>query len=245
MYVWFRKIKAVGDLNILLPGSDRQVALLLKHAEVNGKSVLLVGSGSVQIALMLREAGAEMVEVIVEDYESFINSSLLLGEHSDLPVKIMDFAHTDYPGDSFDIVYAQGALSSGHRREIVKEIKRLLKPGGLLCSGEIIKLESDVPAYVEDIFAGSGLDPLTITDLKKYYTERKFNITFERDLSGTLKEYYSSSLNSLETATADLSDNEKSYYKKLIKQIKHEATSYLQLGADKYIGFFMLIMEWK
>ena len=230
-------------MKILLPGSDRQITLLLKHTEINGKSVLLVGGGSVQIARMLKEAGAERVEIIVEDYEAFINSSLLLDENSKLIIKIMDFTHTDYTTNSYDMVFAQGTLCSVNRKEIVKEMKRLLKPGGFLCSGEIIKLENDVPSYVEDIFDNSGLDPLTIPDMKKYYTERNFDIKFESDLSATLQEYYSSSLETLETALKDLSDNEKSYYKKLIKQIKHEATSYLQLGADKYIGFYMLIME--
>lgn len=230
-------------MNILLPGADRQIKLLLKYTDVKGKSILVVGGESVPIALKLKEAGAERVETIVENYDSFINSSLLLDENSGMTIKIMDFANTDFKKNSFDIVYAQGSLSSKRRKEIVKEMKGLLKTGGLLCNGEIVRLENENPIYIDDIFENSGVDPFTISDLKKYYIERNFTVTFEKNLSYTLKDYYSYSLDSLKTAVDDLTENEKSYYKKLIKQIKHESGAYLKLGADRYIGFYLLIME--
>jgi hypothetical protein len=230
-------------LKILLPGTDQQIKLFSVSVDVKGKSILVVGGESIPIAQRFKEAGAEKVEIIAEDYETFINSSLLLGENSDLNIKIMDFANTDFKKDSFDIVYAQGSLSSEGRKEIVKEMKTLIKSGGILCNGEIVKLENDVPAYIKDIFDNSGIDPLTVDDLKKYYTERNFNITYEKNLSYTLKDYYYANLRSLGSAVEDLTENEKSYYKKLIKQIKHESEAYIRLGAKKYMGFYLLIME--
>lgn len=230
-------------MNILLPGLDQQIKMLLISVDVKDKSILLVGGESVPVALKLKEAGAGRVELIVEDYESFINSSLLLDENSDLTIKIMDFANTDFEKNSFDLVYAQGSLSSVDRKAIVKEMKGLLKTGGLLCNGEIVKLEDENPTFVDDIFDNSGIDPLTVSDLKNYYVERNFTITYEKNLSYTLREYYSSTLNILETAVDDLTENEKSYYKKLIKQIKHESDAYVRLGAKKHIGFYLLIME--
>jgi DNA-directed RNA polymerase subunit N (RpoN/RPB10) len=41
----------------------------------------------------------------------------------------------------------------------------------------------------------------------------------------------------------NLSGQEKSYYKKLLNKISHESNAYLKLGADKYIGFKMLILK--
>lgn len=230
-------------MKILLPGLDQQIKMLLISVDVKDKSILVVGGESVPVALMLKEAGADRIEIIVEDYESFINSSLLLDENSDMTIKTMDFANTDFEKNSFDIVYAQGSLSSEGRKEIVKEMKGLLKSGGLLCNGEIVKLENENPTYIDDIFESSGINPFTISDLKEYYVDRNFTIIYEKNLSYTLREYYSSSLDSLETAVDDLTDNEKSYYKKLIKQIKHESGAYLKLGANKFIGFYLLIME--
>ena len=230
-------------MKILLPGLDQQIKMLLITVDVKDKSILIVGGESVPVALKLIEAGAGRIELIVEDYESFINSSLLLDEKSDLTIKIMDFANTDFDKNSFDIVYSQGSLSSKGRKEIVKEMKGLLKSGGLLCNGEIVKLEDENPTFVDDIFDNSGIDPLTVSDLKNYYVERNFTITYEKNLSYTLREYYSAILNILETAVDDLTENEKSYYKKLIKQIKHESDAYVRLGAKKHIGFYLLIME--
>ena len=230
-------------MKILLPGSDQQVKRLLDSVDVKDKSILILGSESVPVAFVLKEAGASRIEIIAEDYDSFINSSLLLDESSGLTIKIMDFANTDFKKESFDIIYAQGSLSSYERKEVVKELKGLLKTKGILCNGEMVKLEDNVPTYIDDIFESSGIDPLTVSKLKKYFTDRQFNILLKENLSYTLKDYYSSSLENLGNAIDDLSEREKSYYKKLIKQIKHEAGTYLKHGADKFIGFYLLIME--
>ena len=40
-----------------------------------------------------------------------------------------------------------------------------------------------------------------------------------------------------------LTDNEKSYYKKLIKKMSHESNAFLNLGGDNYFGFMMLILQ--
>ena len=170
-------IKGSKSLKILLPGTDQQIKLFSVTVDVKDKTILVVGGESVPIALRLKESGADKVEIIAEDYETFINSSLLLGENSGLNIKIMDFANTDFAKNSFDIIYAQGSLSSEGRKEIVKEMRGLLKPGGILCDGEIVRLDNDVPAYIEDIFENSGIDPLTVDELKNFFTERNFNIT--------------------------------------------------------------------
>lgn len=237
------KMQTAAVMKILLPGTDQQIKLFSITVDVKDKSILLVGGESVPVAEILKKAGAAKVEIITEDYESFINSSLLLEENSGMTIKIMDFGNTDFETDSFDIVYAQGTLSSERRKEIVKEMKRILKTGGVLCNGEIVRLENDVPNYIEDIFDSSGIDPLTVDGLKKYYTGRNFKIIYEKNLSYTLKDYYYANLNSLETAVGELSENEKSYYKKLIKQIRHESEAYVKLGAKKYMGFYLVIME--
>ena len=41
----------------------------------------------------------------------------------------------------------------------------------------------------------------------------------------------------------NLTDKEKSFYKKLLSKISHESNAYLKLGADRYIGFKMLILK--
>ncbi len=42
-----------------------------------------------------------------------------------------------------------------------------------------------------------------------------------------------------------MAENEKSYYKKLIKMISHEAKAFLNEGADEHVGFYSLILKKK
>jgi hypothetical protein len=47
----------------------------------------------------------------------------------------------------------------------------------------------------------------------------------------------------LKSSKSDLTQQEKSYYKKLLHKISHESNAYLNLGADKYIGFIALLLQ--
>jgi hypothetical protein len=40
-----------------------------------------------------------------------------------------------------------------------------------------------------------------------------------------------------------MEQKEKSYYKKLINMISHEAKAYLNEGSDEYVGFYALILQ--
>jgi len=223
---------------ILLPGGDSQLRYTTGNVEINGKRILILGSGSGNIAIELLKNNAASIELIVEDYESLIISQLSLENISKITPKLMDFELTDFAKDTFDIVYAQASISNTRRNKIIKEVKRILKNDGVLLVGEIIKLEKDIPQFVRDIFEQSDLDPLFIDDLKNYYYSRGFEIQDVVDYTKTLKEYYSSNLGKLKFSVSELTENEKSYYKKLINQISHQSKAYLKQGADKYIGFY-------
>jgi DNA-directed RNA polymerase subunit N (RpoN/RPB10) len=58
-----------------------------------------------------------------------------------------------------------------------------------------------------------------------------------------LKNFYESAKQSLKDVINELSDKEKSHYKKLLNKISHESNAYLKLGADRYIGFKMIILK--
>ena len=157
----------------------------------------------------------------------------------------MDFEITDFGKDEIDIVLAQNSLTDFRRTKILKEIKRILKPGGIISAGELVKTQKNAPVFVEDMFRNSLLDPLTPEDLEKFYTERSFDIIEKYDLSFTLKKYYTVVLNKLKETLGVLSEREKKYYKKLIKKISHESNIYLKQGGDKYIGFWNYLMKYE
>ncbi len=157
----------------------------------------------------------------------------------------MDYEYTDFEENTFDVVYTQGGISNPRRNKIVKEIKRILKPDGIFCVGEVVSLNENLPQFVLDIYDSTELDPLQLTKIENYYLERNFEILEKKDLSFTLKDYYSKNLYELKKSVNDMEENEKSYYKKLIKMISHEAKAFLNEGADEHIGFYSLILKKK
>lgn len=173
--------------NCLLPGLDRQIEFLLNNLKTPAQSILVVGSNSEEMALELSNHFDACVELIVEDYDSLMNSKLILESSPKINVRLMDFEVTDFTDSLFDLVYAQASISLTKRNKIVKELKRVLKPEGFLCVGEVVTLRKDYPPFVQDIFDSSDLLPLFIDDIEKYYTERKFNVLVRQNLTHTLR----------------------------------------------------------
>ncbi|MFA5804299.1 MAG: methyltransferase domain-containing protein [Melioribacteraceae bacterium] len=228
---------------ILLPGLEKQINFLRKNLTSEINSALVIGSASEIPAEIISKNFNCNVEVIVEDYESLLNSKLILRDASKINIRLMGFEATDFNSSSFDLVYAQASISSTKRNKIVKEVNRILKPGGLFCVGEIVVLNKDVPRFVQDIFDSSDLLPLFNNDLTKYYLEKKFTLNGSVNLTNTLKEFYLLNADMLKSSKNDLTQQEKSYYKKLLNKISHESNAYLKLGADKYIGFVALLLQ--
>jgi ubiquinone/menaquinone biosynthesis C-methylase UbiE len=229
--------------NIFLPGLDNQIRFVRRKVDLVGKFTLTMGSSSEEIVKLFAEESNQKAELIVEDYNSLLNSRLLLGSDKRFNVRLMDYEFTDFEDSTFDVVYTQGGISNPRRNKIVKEIKRILKPEGILCVGEVVNLREDIPPFVQDIYDSSEQEPLLSSQIENYYIERNFEVIEVKDLSFTLDEYYTKNLFELKKSVRDLAENEKSYYKKLINMISHEAKAYLKEGAKDFIGFYSLILK--
>lgn len=228
---------------IFLPGGFKQFRILKSKYDFSQKDVLIIGSNSEKIAEKMLEHKANSVKVIVSDYDSLINSRLNIPKEKNISVRMMDYDNTDFADDTFDLVYSQASISLKNRNKIIKEIKRILKPEALLCVGEITALKETYPQFVKDIFESSGILPLQHNKCAEYYESKNFSLEFQEDLSTSLRSYYENTYNKLKHIIEDLSEKEKSYYKKLLNKISHESNAYLKLGADRYIGFNMLILK--
>lgn len=232
-----------NNKQILLPGLAKQLSFLEKYLNAEPKSILVIGASSEIPALELANIYNVKIELIVEEYESLLNSKLVLKNDEAINLKMMSFETTDYRDNEFDLIYAQASISLVNRNKIVKEIKRILKPGGYLCVGEIVSFTKEPPRFVQDIFDSSSMLPLYYEDIQKYYEERNFAVAAQENLSSTLKEFYSINAAKLDDAVYNLTDNEKSYYKKIVNKISHESNVYLKLGGDKHIGFRVLLLR--
>jgi ubiquinone/menaquinone biosynthesis C-methylase UbiE len=228
---------------ILLPAGFKQFRILKSKYILDGKNILAIGANSEKIAEKMIEAKAKAASIIVDDHDSLLVSRMNLQKESKVIIKMMDFENTDFLDSEFDLVYAQASISLNNRNKIVKEIKRILKPEGVLCVSEITLLREDYPAFVENIFDSSDILPLINDKCKDYYLERNFLLLYEEDLTSSLRVFYEKVSAELKSRIALLSEQEKSYYKKILNKISHESNAYLKLGADKYIGLKMLILR--
>ena len=229
------------DHAIFLPGSGKQFNHLKAKIILKDMDVLIIGSNSEKIAQMFLDAGANAVTIILDEYDSLMNARYLLKNKEKISVRLMDSNSTDFNDAVFDIVYAQASISNKMRNKIIKEIKRILKPEGILNVGEITSLKSSPPIFVNDIWESGNILPLNSDDIKKYYEERKFEVVDTLDLSTHLKDFYLESKKLLFNNIESLSENEKAYYKKLLKRMSHESNAYLKLGGKDYMGFTSII----
>ena len=225
---------------IFLPGSGFQVKKFLEGTPVEEKEILVIGSNSEEIAEIFVENKAGSVIIIVDDNDSLLRSRFLLTGNKNISVRMMEFTNTDFRDSTFDIIYAQASVSMVERRKVLKEIKRILKPEGILCAGEIVNLEKEVPLFIKNLRDNSGIHAPWIGELNDIYVNAGFEIVSEEDLSHRLQNFYRENSALLKDNRDNLTDQEKSYYKTILKKMSHESNAYLDLGGFKFMGFKMI-----
>ena len=230
--------KSVLSASFPLPGENYQLEHLLEQNYPNGKKALIVGPVTASIVKKILNNYPELF-IISDSYDSLINIRASLKEIEAVKIKLMDYSHTDFKDNSFDLIYSQGSISVSERKNILKEMKRILTENGKLSVGEIVLLKEPVAGFVRDIWQQSGLEPLPMATINQFYTSRGFEIVSEKDVSGSLKDYYEKISYSFSKAGKD----EKFQNKKIFSRMKHESNVYLKLGGDKYIGFKSLILR--
>lgn len=228
---------------IFLPGGARLLDFLLQNISLDDKTILVIGSGAEEIVEGMVKESSCKAYLIVEENDSLLTARMRLVNQPNATVRLMDYHVTDFKDEQFDVVYAQGSISVFNRNKIVKEIKRILKPDGFLCLGEVVALSKDPPRFIKDVWERSGLQPLYIEDLSGYYTERKFEIIEERNYSPFLYDFYRICEFLSDTKSSGFDEEERSYYKFILNKLSHEANVYLKQGGDKQIGFDVLFMK--
>ncbi len=231
------------NTKFFLPGTDQQQKILLSNIDVKGFTILVIGSGSEEIAERFISENASKITLITDDDNSLFKARLQLSNVREINIKLMEFDNTDFANSYFDLIYAQASISNKKRAKIINEVKRILKPGGYFCVGENVSLTKSPPQFVDDVWKSSNIFPLFADELKKYYEEKGFKVIHEHDLSKTLTDFYTQSSILLKEKADILSDQEKSFYKKMLKQISHESNVYLKLGGNAHIGFKTLILK--
>jgi len=231
----------VLDKSILLPGLNKQLQFLKSNSDLTGKKVLIIGAGSELIAEDIFSLTNLPVDIIVDNYDSLIATRLNIHDKKNISCSLMDFESTDFAANSFDLVFAQASVSIPNRKNILKEIFRILKPNSTLCIGEIIKLQEKTPPFISEIFSTSNLFPLILSELEKVYEKSGFVLLSKTDLTSTLPEYFKLANKFAKKAESEMNESEKNYMKKILNRYLHESNSFLKFGGDKYLGFYTFI----
>ncbi len=228
---------------LLVPGSWKQFDYL-KSLNLNFSKILVVGSSLENVSIELKKIYSSEVETIVDNFDSLISANLILRKEN-LQAKLMDFSATDYQKEEFDLIFAQASISNNDRKKILKEFKRILKPDGILCIGEIVTIEEKIPTMLLDFLETSNLSTLTKLQVEKIYKELKLEIIDSKSVVNAFSDYFAATKLQFDSTKKSLNDDEKKYYKKIITRIKHESNIFTKFRGERFLDFEMYILKVK
>ncbi|MDR0268023.1 8-oxo-dGTP diphosphatase MutT [Paenibacillus sp.] len=136
----------------------------------NVRSILEIGAGPGRDSLFFKEHGFDITAVDLSE------EMVRLCKEKGLHARVMDFYHLDFPGRSFDAVYAMNCLlhvPKSQLTDVLMEIKRILKPSGLFYLG---------------LYGGTSTDGIWEQDT--YEPKRYFAMYPDEDIEQIIKGYF-------------------------------------------------------
>jgi len=121
--------------------------ILSRIGDVCGKSILDLGCGAGENSVYFARKGAHC---IAADYSpGMVQAALKLADVHNVSISgcIIDAMAIDFPDDTFDIVYAANLLHHVNAAACVREIHRVLKPGGMACIWDPLKHNPIINVY--------------------------------------------------------------------------------------------------
>ncbi|QOJ27997.1 MAG: class I SAM-dependent methyltransferase [Ignavibacteriales bacterium] len=227
---------------ILLPGLDDQLHFLTRNIPVQGRNVLIIGSGAEKVAFALLEEGCTSIQIITDSEELLVNARLMLSGSDHIKIRFSEYGALDFPDGSFDLVFAQGTVSRTDRKKILKEIYRVLKSEGVFCPGEMTSIKGDIPPFLKSVFSANNMDVLSADSLSMIYKGEGFKVKAVKSLDNTLKEYYKETERALNRRLGKMTKEEQKNHKDMITKTRHEINVFLNLGGLKYAGFSSFLL---
>ena len=146
--------------------------ILSRIGNVRGKYILDLGCGAGENSVYFARRGARCVAA---DYSSgMVQTALRLAEDYNVSIsgRIIDAMNIDVPADTFDIVYAANLLHHVDAATCIKEVHRVLKPGGLACFWDPLRHNPLINVYrrVAKQVRTSDEQPLDIGIVRDFVT---------------------------------------------------------------------------
>lgn len=131
----------------LFNASANPFAPLMGLESLAGKRVLEIGCGMGMHSEMLVKAGAELTAIDISPTSIESSKRRFANKGLTADFRQMDAEHLDFVADSFDMVWSWGVIHhSAHTGRIVREIHRVVKPGGR--AGIMVYATDGMSAYI-------------------------------------------------------------------------------------------------
>jgi 2-polyprenyl-3-methyl-5-hydroxy-6-metoxy-1,4-benzoquinol methylase len=115
----------------LFAHENRPFDKIIPFEILNGKRVLEIGCGMGLHASLLAESGAKLTAIDLSPRSIDVTARRLELRGLNADVRSMDAQNLEFPDATFDFVWSWGVIHHSARTgQIVKEIHRVLKPGG-------------------------------------------------------------------------------------------------------------------
>jgi ubiquinone/menaquinone biosynthesis C-methylase UbiE len=206
---------------------------ILKHlGDVKGKYLLDLGCGAGENSVYFSRLGAHCV---ASDYSpGMVEVALRLAESNGVSVegRVINAMAIDYPDNTFDIVYAANLLH--HIPDpllTIREIHRVLKPGGKMCFWDPLRHNPVINVYRKMATEVRTEDEMPlhiniVNEIKGQFSNTKFDTFWIATLCIFLQFYLIEKVN----------PNQERYWKKIILEQSRLAPTYLRLEKfDKFL----------
>jgi len=208
--------------------------ILSRIGDVRGKHILDLGCGAGENSVYFARKGAHC---IAADYSpGMVQAALKLADVYNVSISgsIIDAMAIEFPDDTFDIVYAANLLHHVNSAACIREIHRVLKPGGMACIWDPLKHNPIINVYRRIAKRVRTLDerPLDIgiiNDFKSLFSKVEYDSFWLATMWIFIRFYLFERVN----------PNRERYWKKIIIEEPRLRSTYLRL--DKFDRFIKKI----
>lgn len=147
---WAAKIAVENlDVDIYFEGSTcpENRFIVRQLGNVRGKRLLDLGCGAGENSVYFARKGADCVATDISS--GMVDTALKLAEKYGVSIegKVINAMEIDFPENSFDIVYAANILHHVNPQLALREMHRVVKPGGKVCFWDPLKHNPIINIY--------------------------------------------------------------------------------------------------
>ncbi len=166
-------LEVVWGEGFLSPGGTKEIDEIVKNTNLKGKSILDIGCGCGGAAFhLIKKHGAKSVQGI-DPEPLVIKTAQKLAKKNNLTdiatFKCVEPGPLQYNEETFDVIFSKEAfLHIPDKEALLKDVHRILKPGGLIIVSDWMRMDDNPPSkQMKEYIDSEGLDMLMIS-LRKY-----------------------------------------------------------------------------